>query len=135
MDRFLPPTPLRILVDHQFTDLSRDRSFLSLPLQMLPAPRDFATALASSGRLGQFLATTESLAATRMQRIIRKARTAAADFHAAELSRLDALAAWPNHPAASEAALLRSIAADVDAAFRHAQLRLDAVRIIQRRPL
>lgn len=135
MDRFLPPTPLRILVDHQFTDLSRDRSFLSLPLQMLPAPRDFASALASSGRLGQLLATTESLAATRMQRIIRKARTAAADFHAAELSRLDALAAWPNHPAASEAALLRSIAADVDAAFRHAQLRLDAVRIIQRRPL
>ena len=135
MERFLPPTPLRILVDHQFTDLSRDRSFLNLPLEALPAPRNFASALARSGRLGQFLATTESLAATRMQRIIRKARTAAADFHAAELSRLDALASWPNHPAASEAAHLRSIAADVDAAFRHAQLRADAVRIIQRRPL
>jgi ATP-dependent helicase HepA len=134
MERFIPPTPLRILVDHQFTDLSRDRSFLNLPLQALQAPRDFASALVSSGRLGQFLATTESLAATRMQRIIRKARTTAADFHAAELSRLDALASWPNHPAASEAAHLRSIAADIDAAFRHAQLRIDAVRIIQRRP-
>jgi len=135
MERFLPPTPIRILIDHQFTDLSRDRSFLSLPLQILPAPRDFAAALSSSGRLGQFLAAAESLAATRMQRILRKARSAAADFHAAELSRLDALASWPRHPAASEAAHLRSIAASTEAAFHHAQLRLDAVRIIQRRPL
>jgi ATP-dependent helicase HepA len=134
IDRFLPPTPIRILVDHQLTDLSRDRSLLGLPLEPHPSARDFASALVRSGRLSEFLSTVETLAAKRMHRLLQKARSSAAAFHAAELARLEDLASWPGHPAGGEAGTLRTIADSVNAAFAHAHLRLDAIRIMHRRP-
>ena len=131
LDRFLPPLPVRIVIDHALEDRSADRSLLSLPLRPMPDPGKFVSELLQSGGFEALIDTANRVAATRLDTAIRKARESTRRHFASEISRLEDLATHDGHPAAVEAACLTALSEEIDRACDHARLRLDACRIVR----
>lgn len=132
LDRFFPPMPIRVLVDHRLEDLSADRALIGMKLVPSPDPAAIAAALLASGRLAALMEKAERVASAKCGQLVEKARKAARAQFAAETARLAELARWPGHPAGAELEGLAAFAAATDAALSGSRLRLDALRIISR---
>ena len=130
LDRFLPPTVIRIMVDHQgHASTSHLPSAVLIPgdSRRLVSQETFRRDL-----LPKMLAAAQSLATTAAAAPQEAARQLAESSLGAELTRLEDLAT--RNPQVSQAELdaHRSHRDETLAALAHSRLRLDAIRLIWR---
>jgi ATP-dependent helicase HepA len=132
-DRFLPATAVRVVVDHSLRDLSADRALLKArtepgPVSMIAAPGPLRDTL-----LPAMLEKARGLAAGKAATIKTAARDAVSKTLGAEIDRLTALGELNDNVRDSEIEALRTHQTALAAAVDSAQLRMDAVRLVQRK--
>ncbi len=130
-DRFLPPMPVRIAIDHRGEDWTAEKALLTARLN----PADIRTVLGTPGmrdNLTRLRDRTLALATAKMQKLVATATTTMHQSLGAEIERLSDLASRNDHVHASEAQALIRTRADLAAAFSRTRLRLDAVRLVVR---
>jgi ATP-dependent helicase HepA len=133
-DRFLPPTPLRVVVNHRGEDSSRD-----VPPERLKGvlTRGDPTVLQREELrevLPALLQRTRELAEGLVPALVADARTAMAEKLDHETGRLRALREVNPSVRAEEIDLLVEQKRALDSCLSGARLRLDALRLIQRGP-
>jgi ATP-dependent helicase HepA len=130
-DRFLPPTPLRVLVDARGRDLGPVVPPEILARVLRPAavqPR----AEWLEDLLPGMLEEAQALATRQVPTLVTRARRAMAAQLGQELDRLAALHRASGRPLGAEHAALLAQRRDLDAHLAKAGLRLDALRLIHR---
>jgi ATP-dependent helicase HepA len=134
VDRFLPQTPLRFMVDHTGVDHTHDPSFAKPVLRK----GDPASLMRNEKVKRQFLPAmldrVNLLGAEASQRVVADATDLAARQMAAEISRLRDLSEVNDHIRPEEIAALETRAAELASVIRGARVRLDAVRLIWKAP-
>jgi ATP-dependent helicase HepA len=136
VDRFLPPTPVRVLVDHHSTDAGAlaNSELLSRvlkpenPHRLLEQP-DFRLQV-----LPAMLEAAEKLASSQLSPLIARARAEMTTQLDHELARLRELQKVNRNVRAEEVELLVEQERALDQHLSGARLRLDAVRLIRRGP-
>ncbi len=125
-DRFLPPTPLRVLVNHKKESLTLDLPELEkgLPHKLLDNPK--------IGReiIPGMLEAAEGFADAEAKAIISTASAAMTAQLQAELDRLTSLRAVNDHVRPEEIELTQTHLNELTTALAQSRLRLDAVRLI-----
>lgn len=136
VDRFLPPTPVRVLVDHRGIEVAPPVA-AALPAALLrPAEAHglFAHPELREELLPRLLAQATALAAARIPALVAAARHAMNDQLAHEITRLRELQAVNRSVRPEEIAKLTDHQRALDQHLTQARLRLDALRVIQRGP-
>jgi len=133
-DRFLPPTPLRVLVDHQRQDLSLElpRAAYARALQETAATALLEQPGFRETLLPRMIATAQSLARQKLPERIARARKAMAARLGPEQARLEALQKINPAVRPEEITLLARQREELDHHLAKARLRLDGLRLIQR---
>ena len=125
-DRFLPPTPVRVLVNHKKEHLELELPELEkgLPHKLLDNPK--------IGReiIPAMLEAAEAFAHTQAQERIATASAAMTAQLQAELDRLTNLRAVNDHVRPEEIELTQTQLTELTTTLAQARLRLDAVRLI-----
>ncbi len=136
VDRFLPPTPLRVLVDHRGNDASA--SFTPETLARTLKPGDpFALLDRPEFReelLPNLIRKAQNFAGSRVPGIVAEARKAMGEQLGHEVSRLRELQKVNRSVRDEEIELLLQQQRALDQQLTGARLRLDALRLIQRGP-
>jgi ATP-dependent helicase HepA len=137
LDRFLPPTPLRVLVDHHGENAGK-----SFATEMLKSRLKNGDAYALLERpelreqlLPHLLENAQALASQQVSAIITRARTEMTIQLEHELTRLKDLQRVNRSVRAEEIELLVEQQRALDQHLNSARLRLDAIRLIQRGPV
>ncbi|MEN4980081.1 RNA polymerase-associated protein RapA [Erwinia billingiae] len=132
LTRFLPPTPLRMLVDRKGTNLAGKVEFESFNRQLNAVNRHTGSKLVNAVQqdVHEILKLAEDEAATMAREVINVARREADEKLSAELSRLDALSAVNPNIRQDEIDALESNREQVLSALNEAGWRLDALRLI-----
>ncbi|WP_027966143.1 RNA polymerase-associated protein RapA [Halomonas halocynthiae] len=132
LNRFLPPTAVRVLLDASGANLTSNVSFNGLSKHLHKVKKSQARELIKHHRdsLRQLIAQSETEAERELPSIVEAAQVRMRANLDSELSRLEALAR--KNPAVREAELnaLRSERDALDNAIEATQLRLDAIRLI-----
>jgi len=131
-DRFLPATPIRIVVDHALTDLTGDPAFATACLEKGEVMRLLDKTAMKKKILPAMLEKALALAAERA-RTITEAATAVmtAQLHD-EIERLVDLREINDHVRPDEISAARQQKSDLESALATARVRLDAVRLVLR---
>lgn len=132
LDRYLPATPIRCLIDPGSNDLSQKVAFETLNAQLQPIKRGVAKKLVNAQRT-PFLAMldkAESYAKDRVQPIVIEACQSLLADVSEEIKRLAALKAVNPNVRNEEIEYLKNRAALGHQALQKAVLRLDALRIM-----
>ncbi len=132
LDRFLPPTPIRLLLDKNGTNLAEKVPFDQFDRQLTPLKRHTAAKLASASQSavhGLIQQATDSLG-QRQAQLIAKAREEASQVLDADLARLEALQAVNASIRDDELAEIRAQKSAILAQIDKSQLKLDMVRLI-----
>ncbi|WP_053140292.1 RNA polymerase-associated protein RapA [Erwinia billingiae] len=132
LTRFLPPTPVRMLVDRKGTNLAGKVEFESFNRQLNAVNRHTGSKLVNAVQqdVHEILKLAEDEAATMAREVIDVARREADEKLSAELSRLDALSAVNPNIRQDEIDALESNREQVLSALSEAGWRLDALRLI-----
>jgi len=132
LTRFLPPTPVRLLVDRKGVNLADKVEFESFNRQLNAVNRHTGNKLVNALQqdVHAILQLAESQAAEQARQLIDIARQEANEKLSAELSRLDALSAVNPNIRQDEIDALESNLEQVLAALDKAGWRLDALRLI-----
>ena len=136
VDRFLPPTPVRVMVDHRGADVGAT-VLPSLAGTRLKPGNPFSLLDQSELRdelLPALLAAAAALAGKRVGRLVDEARRAMAGQLQHEITRLQELQKVNRSVRPDEIELLVQQRDALDEYLSAARLRLDAVRLIQRGP-
>ncbi len=131
-DRFLPPTPLRVLVDHAGSDLSADSALAEMPLEKGDVFRLLDRGAVKKKLVPVMLEKAQGIAAERLLVIVEAASRAMNAQLGRELERLEDLREINRDVRPEELAALREQQSALAAAIGSARLRLDAVRLIWR---
>jgi ATP-dependent helicase HepA len=125
-DRFLPPTPLRVLVNHKKESLMVDLPELEkgLPHKLLDNPK------IGHEIIPAMLETAEEFAAEQAKEIIATASKAMTAQLQSEIDRLSSLREVNDHVRPEEIELTQSQLTELTTTLAQARLRLDAVRLI-----
>ena len=136
VDRFLPPTPLRVLVDHRGNDTCD-----SIPPEMLTLRLKSGDAYAMLDRpelreelLPSLIERAQGIASSQVPGIIAQARQAMTAQLEHEIARLQDLRKVNRSVRAEEIELVAGQQRALDDHLACARLRLDAIRLIQRGP-
>ncbi|MBF0785208.1 RNA polymerase-associated protein RapA [Muribacter muris] len=132
LTRFLPPTPIRILLDNKGNDMAAQVSFSGLEKQLKPVNKQMANKIAKMARtdIEKLIQMGEGHIAEKAQQQIVQAKQAAEQTLSAELHRLTSLQAVNKNIRADEIAALEQIKADSLAQLGKANWRLDSLRVI-----
>lgn len=132
LTRFLPPTPVRMLVDRNGTNMAGKVEFESFNRQLNAVNRHNGSKLVNAVQqdVHAILKLAEDEAAQEARKLIDQARQEADEKLSAELSRLDALRAVNPNIRQDEIDALESNREQVLAALKDAGWRLDALRLI-----
>lgn len=132
LTRFLPPTPVRLLVDRKGTNLADKVEFESFNRQLNAVNRHTGSKLVNALQQDVYaiLQLAESQASEQARQLIDIARQEANEKLSAELSRLDALSTVNPNIRQDEIDALESNREQVLAALDKAGWRLDALRLI-----
>jgi ATP-dependent helicase HepA len=130
VERFLPPTPMRIVVDHIMADRSNDDAVRSAKLEKGDIFRLLGRGPMRRKLLPAMLATAQTLATARMAPVVAEAaRTMEAQLQE-EIDRLETLRTINDHVRPEEITTVQKQKADLSAALLVARLRLDSLRLI-----
>ncbi len=133
-DRFLPATPVRILVDHELTDLTEVHEPGSLNLQKGEVQRLLDKAVVRKKLFPAMLERAQELGGIQMQVLVELALARMNSHLGAEIARLEQLRELNDHVRPEEIALLQAHQVALGEAFAGARLRVDALRLILRTP-
>lgn len=130
--RFMPPTPIRLLMDKSGQNLGEKVAFDAFNRQLTPVNRHLGSKLVTAsqpvihGLIGKGQAIAEELKAG----IVDKARAQMAQTLQQDLDRLEALKAVNPNVRDSELDYLRNLQAELHHLIDQTQLKLDAIRFI-----
>lgn len=132
MQRYLPPTPVRCLLDINGNDLAAKVAFETLEAQIESLPKHLASRIAKSQReeVERLLDRAEALADVQHQDLSDKAAQRYAADMEEEIQRLQALQQVNPLVRQSEIDALQLECTQGLAALRQAKIRLDALRIL-----
>jgi ATP-dependent helicase HepA len=134
VDRFLPPQPVRIAIDHAMNDLSDDEAFAAASLRNGDIARMLDNETVKRELLRAMLERAEELASAALERIVANAsRTMIAQLQR-EIDRLDDLRQINSHVTDDEIAAMRQHRLALQSAIESARLRVGALRLIHRVP-
>jgi ATP-dependent helicase HepA len=134
VDRFLPLTPIRVVVDHALADLSTDAELAEANFEKGDVFRLLDRGAVKKKLLPAMLEKTRALAAERLAELVQAATATMAAQFSHELQRLRDLAEINDHVRPAEIAATEQQQADLATALAASHLRLDAVRLIFRMP-
>ena len=125
-DRFLPPTPVRILVNHKYESLDLELPVLAKgsPYKLLDNPK------LGSEVIPGMLDAAEKFAEAAAKKITSDASTAMTQQLQSEIDRLTHLRTVNDHVRPEEIALTQTQLAELTTALAQSRVRLDAVRLI-----
>ncbi len=130
VDRFLPATPLRIVVDHALNDLTDDAEYTSATLEKGDVFRLLDRGVVKRKLLPAMLEKVQSLAEERMAALISVSTERMNAKLWNELGRLEALREINDHVRPGEMIALREHQEALQTALSTARVRLDAVRLV-----
>lgn len=132
LTRFLPPTPVRVLLDNKGNDMASQVSFAGLEKQLKPVNKQMANKIAKMARanIEKLIAVSESKIAPQAEAIIATAKQLADSTLSAELHRLTSLQAVNKNIRADEIEALEQVKTDSLAQLEKANWRLDSLRVI-----
>jgi ATP-dependent helicase HepA len=133
-DRFLPATPLRIVVDHALADHTDDAELAAAHLEKGDIFRLLDRGAVKKKLLPAMLEKAKTMAAERMSAVVDAAASAMEVQLRDEIERLEDLREINDHIRPDEIAALRQQKADLHNVLTAARLRLDALRVIFRIP-
>ena len=134
VERFLPQTPVRMVVDHKGGDHSADAAFAKPPLRKGDPASLLRNEKVKRDFLPSMLDQSRGLGTAKSQAVIRDALAAMRAELAAEIARLRDLAEVNDHIKPEEIAALEAREGALAAAIENARVRLDAVRLIWKAP-
>ena len=130
--RFLPPTPIRLLLDKNGNNLGDKVAFHAFDRQLSPVNRHLGSKLvgASQAVIHSLIAQGETVAAPRLEQIVAEARASMDQTLGNELARLTALKAVNPSVRDSELHHLREVHDELTHLLAQTKLKLDALRFI-----
>lgn len=135
VERFLPQTPLRILVDHKGGDHTENAAFAKPPLRRGDPASLLKNEAVKRKMLPAMLEKTRDLGGVKSQTVIEDALARMHREMAGEIARLRDLAEINDHIKPEEIAALEEREAALADAIGNARVRLDAVRLIWKAPV
>jgi ATP-dependent helicase HepA len=129
-DRFLPPTPLRVVIDHSMADRSDDAAVRSARLEKGDIFRLLDRGPMRRKLLPAMLAAAQALVTARMATVVADAVRAMETQLQDEIERLETLRTINDHVRPEEIAAAQKQNTDLHAALSAAHLRLDSLRLI-----
>lgn len=132
LTRFLPPTPVRILLDNKGNDMASQVSFAGLEKQLKPVNKQMANKIAKMARgdIEKLIAFSDEKVVPQAQALIEQAKQNADHTLGAELHRLTSLQAVNKNIRTDEIQALEQLR---EASLQHldqANWRLDSLRVI-----
>jgi ATP-dependent helicase HepA len=134
VERFLPPTPLRLVVDHKGGDHTLDPAFPKARLRKGDAAGLLKNEAVKRKFLPEMLDKVRLLGSEGSRSVIDGAMAAMRSQMAAEITRLRDLAEINDHIHPGDIGLLEKRAGDLAEAIENARVRLDAVRLVWKAP-
>ena len=134
MDRFLPPLPVRVVVDHAMVDQTGDARLAGAKLEKGDIFRLLDRGPMRQKLLPAMLSAAQSLAAKKLPAVVQKATLEMSEHLDAEIGRLETLQSINDHVRPEEIELLRTQKAELAAAISRTRMRLDSLRLILRTP-
>ncbi|MDH2997967.1 RNA polymerase-binding ATPase [Pasteurellaceae bacterium LFhippo2] len=132
LTRFLPPTPVRVLLDAKGNDMASQVSFAGLEKQLKPVNKQMANKIAKMARadIEKLIAFGEAKIAPQAEALIAQAKENADQTLSAELHRLTSLQAVNKNIRADEVQALEQLRTESLAQLEQANWRLDSLRVI-----
>ena len=135
VERFLPQTPLRIVVDHKGGDHTENAAFAKPPLRRGDPASLLKNEAVKRKMLPAMLEKTRDLGGVKSQAVIEDALARMHGEMSGEIARLRDLAEINDHIKPEEIAALEEREAALADAIGNARVRLDAVRLIWKAPV
>jgi ATP-dependent helicase HepA len=135
VERFLPQTPLRIVVDHKGGDHTENAAFAKPPLRRGDPASLLKNEAVKRKMLPAMLEKTRDLGGVKSQAVIEDALARMHREMAGEIARLRDLAEINDHIKPEEIAALEEREAALADVIGNARVRLDAVRLIWKAPV
>ncbi len=133
-DRFLPQTPVRVVVDHEQNDIGNELQTASASLRSGDPSRLLDKEGMKSRLIPSMIDTALEIAAGQMQTIIDAAVTAMKARLGEEIERLEDLHQINSNVDIEEIEATREQRSALEAAIRSARLRVGGLRLILRLP-
>ncbi|MGX3066984.1 RNA polymerase-associated protein RapA [Ursidibacter arcticus] len=132
LTRFLPPTPVRVLLDGKGNDLAAQVSFAGLEKQLKPVNRQMANKIVKMTRseIEKLISFGEQQITPKAQALIAEAKQNADHTLSAELHRLTSLQAVNKNIRSDEIQALEQIKTESLKQLDQATWRLDSLRVI-----
>jgi ATP-dependent helicase HepA len=130
--RFLPPTPIRLLLDKNGNNVGEQVGFVQFHRQLMPINRQLASKLVSTSQavIHEMIGKAEQVAHPRMEQIVADARQTMQHTLTAELTRMEQLKAINPSVRDSELEHLRELRQELNHLMDKTQLKLDAIRFV-----
>ncbi len=130
--RFMPPTPIRLLLDKNGNNVGEQVNFEQFHRQLIPINRQLASKLVTTSQpvIHELIGKAEQTAHPRMEQIVAEARQVMTHTLGAELSRLEQLKAINPSVRDSELEHLRELQHELNHLLDQTQLKLDAIRFV-----
>ena len=131
-DRFLPPTPVRVVLNHQGKPaLGEDGRFVTLPDTMQPGPTHVIAEIAQVRDLiSPMSKAAEKLANGQIEKMKALAKETMTNSLTAEVTRLESLAKLNENVREDEIESLKTEQAALAACLEQSRSRIDSVRLI-----
>ena len=131
-DRFLPPTPVRVVLNHQGKPaLGEDGRFVTLPDTMQPGPTHVIAEIAQVRDLiSPMSKAAEKLANGQIEKMKALAKETMTNSLTAEVARLESLAKLNENVREDEIESLKTEQAALAACLEQSRSRIDSVRLI-----
>ena len=133
-DRFLPPVPIRLAVDHKKNDLSKDKNLIQARLRPGKHRKLLEQQQITQELLPSLLSELESLAQKHLQSQIKKATEAMHQSLDLELARLNDLREVNPMIGDPEIQTLKDQKQTLQKTLAQARTRLDSLRLIYKKP-
>ena len=132
LSRFLPPTPIRVLLDNKGNNMATQVSFTGLEKQLKPVNKQMANQIVTMAKndIRKLIAISEQRVQPQAEMIMQEAQQLADNALSAELHRLTALQAVNKNIRADEIALLEAQKSQILHHLSQATWRLDSLRVI-----
>lgn len=132
LTRFLPPTPVRLLLDIHGSEMASQVSFAGLEKQLKPVNKQMANKIVKMARrdIEKMLALAEQKVVSIAQPLIDQAKQNADSVLSAELHRLQSLQAVNKNIRADEVQALAQLREESLAQLQSANWYLDSLRVI-----
>ncbi|RYD29230.1 MAG: RNA polymerase-binding ATPase, partial [Verrucomicrobiaceae bacterium] len=134
VERFLPQTPVRIIVDHKGGDHTGDPTFAKPPLRKGDGASLMRNDKVKRVFLPAMLEQVRLLGEGRSSDVIEAALQTMREETSAEITRLKSLAEVNDHIREEEITALEARQGELEEVIRGARIRLDAVRVIWKAP-